>query len=147
MDGGRTLIHVELQKNIDPDMLTGRSAKVERALAWQIMKDTRQFVPALTMSLNQRTRVFGDSIIYPGPYARYLYYGVRMVNAVTGKGPMKIPEVGYRWPRGAHLRPTSEPLHFNTSVHKDATLHWMEVSKARNMKTWEKIAAKVYTDG
>ena len=141
------MIKVELRKNIDPNLLSGRATKLEKYMTWQIMKDTRQFVPALTMSLNNRTRVNGDSIIYPGPYARYLYYGVRMVNELTGKGPMYIPEVGYRWPRGAHLRPTTEPLHFNTSVHKDATSHWIDVSKARNMKTWEKIAARIYTNG
>ena len=141
------MLKVRLDQNIDPKMFAGRASKTENILAWQILKDTRPYVPALTMSLNQRSRVMGNVIVYPGPYARYLYYGHRMVNALTGKGPMYIPDVGYRWPRGAHLRPTAEPLHFNTSVHKDATAHWMEVSKSRNMRKWEKIAKKVYCDG
>lgn len=141
------MIRVDLIKNIDPNLLTGRATKLEKAMAWQIMKDTARFVPAMTLSLTNRTYVKGNYIIYPAPYARYLYYGVRMVNAKTGKGAMYIPEVGYRWPKGATLRPTSEPLHISTAVHKDATSHWMEASKARNMKNWEKVAKRIYTDG
>lgn len=141
------MIKIELQNNIDPNLLSGRATKTEKKMAWQIMKDTRPFVPAKTMSLNQRTYVRGSTIVYPGPYARYLYYGVRMVNAKTGKGPMKIPEVGYRWPKGAVLRPTNTPLHISTAVHKDATSHWMEASKARNMERWKEIAKRIYTDG
>lgn len=141
------MIRVDLQKNIDPNFLSGRATKLEAAMAWQIMKDTRRFVPADTMSLNNRTFVRGNMIIYPAPYARYLYYGKRMVNAATGKGPRYIPDVGWRWPKGATLGPTETPLHISTAVHKDATSHWMDVSKARNIKTWEKIAARIYTDG
>lgn len=141
------MIYVDLKKNIDPNLLSGRATKTEKAMAYQIMKDTRPFVPADTMSLNNRTFVRGNYIIYPAPYARYLYYGKRMVNALTGKGPRYIPEVGWRWPKGATLRPTDEPLNISTAVHKDATSYWMEASKKRNMKTWAKIAARIYTDG
>lgn len=141
------MISIELKKNFDPDLLSGRATKTEKMLAWQIHKDTRQFVPAKTSSLSNRSYVKGSYIIYPGPYARYLYYGARMVNAKTGKGPMNIPEVGYRWPKGAILRPTKTPLNISTAVHKDATSRWMEASKARNMEKWKKVAARIYTDG
>lgn len=141
------MISLTLEKNIDPSLLSGRASKLESALAWQILKDTNDFVPALTMSFANRSRVYGNRIIYPGPYARYLWYGKVMVNSVTGKGPRKIPEVGYRWPLGAILKPTSRNLKFNTSVHANATDHWMDVSAAQNMKKWEKMGAKIYTDG
>ena len=141
------MIRIEVVQNIDPNLLTGRATKLERELAWEIMKDTRRFVPALTLSLTNRTRVQGNAIVYPAPYARYLFNGVRMVNAATGKGPRYIPEVGYRWPRGAHLMPTSTPLNISTAVHPDATSNWIEASKAKNIKKWEQIAARIYTDG
>ena len=141
------MINVSLEQNIDPSLLKGRATKLESALAWQIMKDTTRFLPALTLSLTNRTRVQNSYIIYPGPYARYLYYGKRMVNARTGKGPMYIPEVGWRWPKGAILRPTNEDLHIQTSVHADATSHWMDVSRQRNMKRWERMGATIYTNG
>lgn len=141
------MIRIELEQNIDPSLLSGRATKLESALAWQILKDTNDFVPALTLSFANRSRVIGNRIIYPGPYARYLHEGKVMVNAATGKGPMKIPEVGYRWPRGAILRPTNRNLKFNTSVHAKATDHWMDASKAQNMNKWKRMGAKIYTDG
>ena len=140
------MIRVSMVENIDPSMLSGRASRLEQALAIQILKDTVPFIPAMTLSLTNRSRAVGDKIIFPGPYARYLWHGKAMVNAATGKGPMKIPEVGYRWPRGAILAPPSRPLKISTAVHKDATSHWMDVSKARNMKKWEKMGAKLYAD-
>ena len=141
------MIRITLDTNIDPKILDGNATRLERVLAWQIHKDTIPFLPALTLSLTQRSRVQGNHIIYPGPYARYLWYGKVMVNAATGKGPMYIPDVGYRWPRGAILKPTERDLKFNTSVHTDATSHWMDVSRKRNMKKWERMGATFYTNG
>lgn len=140
------MIEVNLKKNIDPNLLTGRATKLEKAMAWQIMKDTARFVPMQNGVLSNTAFTKGNYIIYPAIYARYIYYGLRMVNAATGRGPRWIPDVGWRWPKGATLKPTNEPLHISTAVHKDATSHWMDASKARNMKTWEKIAARIYTD-
>ena len=141
------MISVTLEENIDPHFLTGRASKMEKALAWQIMKDTTEFQPALTGSFTIRTYVVGNRIVYPGPYARYLWHGKAMVNAATGKGPMYIPEVGYRWPRGAILKPTNRDLNFNTSMHAKAQSHWMDASRKQNMAKWKRIGAKVYTNG
>lgn len=141
------MIHIDLRHNIDPNLLSGNATKLEKALVWQIMKDTRPFVPALTMSLNNRTYIQGNSIIYPAPYARYLYYGVKMVDAATGRPAFYIEGVGFRFHKGAKLRPTGIPLNISTAVHKDATPRWIEASKKRNMKKWEQVAARIYTNG
>lgn len=45
-----------------------------------------------------------------GPYARYQYYGKKMVNAATGNGPAPIPGGGYRYRKGTVLRVTDIPL-------------------------------------
>ena len=134
-------------KNIDPNLLSGRASKTEKAMAWQILKDTDRFVPAKTGLFAMRAYVIGNNRVYPGPYARYLHEGVVMVNAATGKGPANIPEVGYRFPKGAVLRPTTRPLSYSTDMHPDATDHWMDASKNRNMERWKKIAARIYTNG
>lgn len=130
--------------NIKPDIskITDACEAAEKIVAVQVMKDTRPYVPALTMSLNQRTRVVGHTIIYPGPYARYLYMGKRMVNAVTGKGPMKIPEVGYRYRKGTKLKATEQPLHYTTSVHAKAGANWAERSLKDNKQKWIDVAKK-----
>lgn len=128
-----------------PELMDGNSASM--VLAVQVEKDTRPFVPALTMSLNQRTRVMGNKVVYPGPYARYLYEGKVMVDSITGKGPANIPEVGYRFRKGATLRPTDRDLTFSTSPHPQAQAHWFEASKQKNLEKWKRVAAEILTDG
>lgn len=105
----------------------------EEAVASQVLKDTSPFVPALTGSLDQRSHVEGNLVIYPGPYARYLYYGKLMVD----------PDTGSSWASsGATKVLTDRDLVFNTSMHAQAQSHWFEASKAQNMNKWERVAAK-----
>lgn len=120
--------------------------RAEKILAVQVMKDTRPFVPALTMSLNNRTRLIGSHIIYPGPYAQYLYYGKAMVDSKTGRGPFYIKGVGYRFRRGATLRATNRDLKFTKSVHPKAQAHWIEASLAANGAKWKRVARKAVAE-
>ena len=62
------------------DKLTEGCTKAEHTVALQVRKDTSPYVPMLTGSLDKRTRVEGAEVIYPGPYARYLYFGKLMVD-------------------------------------------------------------------
>lgn len=111
---------------IDPAILKQPSSATETWLANEVLKDTRPFVPALTESLSNRSHVEGDLVIYPGPYARYLYYGKVMEGPVTG--PKHV---------------TDRDLVFNKSVHPQAQSFWFEASKAQNLKKWERGAKKV----
>ena len=111
---------------ITKTMLDPQARKANLWLANEVLKDTRPFVPALTMSLNQRSHVEGTQVLYPGPYARYLYYGKVMEGPATG-------------PKTA----TNKDLVFTTSVHANAQAFWFEASKAKNKKKWENGAKKV----
>lgn len=107
--------------------------RAEHVLAEQMEKDTQPFVPALTGSLTQRTRVVGNTVIYPGPYARFLYYGKVMVDPNTGstyatKGGTKVV--------------TDRNLVFNKTMHPQAQAHWGEASKAQNLDKWLRVAEK-----
>lgn len=66
------------------DKLAESCTRAESIVGQQVIKDTAPFVPALTGSLTIRTRLDGNKIIYPGPYARFLYYGKVMVDPQTG---------------------------------------------------------------
>lgn len=129
------------------EAIAGRTEKAEVAVAEQVEKDTEPFVPMLTGSLNTRTRVVGNTVIYPGPYARYLYFGKVMVDAATGKGPMRIVDkLGneyIRFRKGAVLKPTERPLQYTKDFHKDAGPRWFERSKAQNLNKWLRFAQKV----
>lgn len=127
-------------KPIPTGILVVPSKAAEKAVAVQVQKDTEEYVPALTGNFSRRTRVMGNKVIYPGPFARYLYYGKVMVDRDTGKGPMKIPEVGLRFRKGAVLVTTDRDLKFSTNMHKNAQSHWFEASKAQNLDRWIKTA-------
>lgn len=107
--------------------------KAAHAVAVQIEKDTEPFVPARTKSLANRTQVVDGSIIYPGPYSRFLYNGKLMID----------PETGSAWARkGATKVVTGTDLNISTAVHGQAQANWFEASKAQNMEKWERVAGK-----
>lgn len=129
--------------------LISAANRAEHAVAVEAAKDTEPYVPMLTGSFKNRTQVRDNLIIYPGPSARYLYYGKVMVNAKTGKGPghfvdKKGNEV-LRFPKGSKLKATDRDLVFTTTYHPDAQSHWFEVSKAENLERWKQVAARAVT--
>lgn len=107
--------------------------RAEHVLALQVERDTQPFVPALTNSMTLRTRVAGNAIIYPGPYARFLYYGKVMVDPNTGSTYA---------PKGGTKVVTDKNLVFNQSVHPQAQDHWFEASKAQNLEKWLRVGGK-----
>ena len=119
--------------------------KAEHILAVQILKDTAPFVPASQAeSLSNRSftagftssdygPASGNMIVYPGPYARFLYYGKVMVDPVTGSTNA---------PKGGTKVVTDRNLVFNTTVHSQAQSHWFEASKAQNLEKWLRVADK-----
>jgi hypothetical protein len=118
--------------------LNNSCTKVEHILAQQVAKDTSPFVPALTGSLDQRTQVVEDAVIYPGPYARFLYYGKVMVDPNTGSTFA---------PLGGSKVTTDRNLVFTKAVHAQAQSHWFEASKAQNIDKWLRVADKAVKNG
>lgn len=108
-------------------------SKAEHLVAQQVAKDTVPFVPALTGSLTQRTRVEDGKVIYPGPYARFLYYGKLMVDPITGSSYA---------PKGGTKVLTDKNLVFSQAMHPQAQAHWFEASKAQNLEKWVRVADK-----
>lgn len=115
------------------DKLADGCTKAEHIVALQVRKDTSPYVPMLTGSLDKRTRVDGARVIYPGPYARYLYYGKLMVDPETGSSYAK---------KGTTKVLTDKNLVFNRASHAKAQSHWFEASKAENLEKWVRVADK-----
>lgn len=108
----------------------------EHAVSIQIAKDTEPYVPARAKSLSNRTIVHEGTIIYPGPYARFLYYGKLLID----------PDTGSTWaPKGASkvIDPGGRELDIKKKVHSKAQSHWFEASKAQNLPKWRRVAGKV----
>lgn len=128
------------------EKLAQACTKADHILAEQVERDTQPFVPMLTGSLMLRTRthperrgeIIGNAIIYPGPYARFLYYGKVMVDPDTGSAYA---------PHGGTKVLTDKNLVFNTSGHAQAQAYWFEASKAENLKKWIRVADKAVKNG
>lgn len=106
----------------------------EHALAIQMAKDTEPYVPALNKSLANKTQVNGGTIIYPGPYAHYLYVGKLFID----------PNTGSSWAApGADKVITGKDLNISKAVHGKAQSHWFEASKAQNLEKWKRVAGRV----
>lgn len=119
--------------SVIPERLKAASEKAEHTVAIQVQKDTSPYVPFLTGSLDQRTRVDGSEVIYPGPYARYLYHRKVMVDPETGSAYA---------PKGGTKVVTDKNLVFNKAMHSQAQAYWFEASKAENMDKWLRVADK-----
>lgn len=115
------------------DKLAESCTRAESIVGQQVIKDTAPFVPALTGSLTIRTRLDSNKIIYPGPYARFLYYGKVMVDPQTGSTFA---------PKGGTKVLTDRDLVFSKAMHPQAQSHWFEASKAQNLDKWIRVAEK-----
>lgn len=123
----------DLKKVYQRMRFAGKGA--EHALAVQMAKDTDPYVPAMTKSLANRVIVQDDTIIYPGPYARFLYNGKLMID----------PDTGSSWaPKGATkvIDPGGKKLNISQAVHKKAQSHWFEASKAQNLPKWRNVVGR-----
>ena len=113
--------------------LSENCTRAESVVGQQIIKDTTPFVPALTGSLKNRAYLDSNKIIYPGPYARFLYYGKVMVDPQTGSTYA---------PKGGTKILTDRDLVFSKAMHPQAQAHWFEASKAQNLDKWIRVTEK-----
>lgn len=148
MAGSKKIVYsapdVLIKLNFAP--LEQRLTVAQQWLGDRVLEDCKSCMPLLTGSLQQRsvTEDFGKKVVFPGPYANYLYRGKVMVDSVTGKGPRKIPtgpgEYVLRFRKGAKLVPTERPLTFSRP---EAVPEWFEHAKKLYLHTWEEGVKKL----
>lgn len=114
-------------------LMAAASPEARHAVAIQIAKDTEPFVPARTKLLSNRVQVKDDTIIYPGPYARFLWHGKVMVDPATGSPYARF---------GAHKVVTGRTLNIRKTVHPAATMKWYEYSKQKNLEKWRRVMVR-----
>lgn len=133
---------ISVHTHIDTDRLSrGRVERANEVLAWQVVRDTEQYVPALTGALSGSVDVkTGDpaTITYRSPYARFLWEGKVMVDTKTGSAWAR---------RGATKRATSKSLVFTKAMHGQAQSHWFDASKAVNLARWKEVYKEAYAHG
>lgn len=105
-----------------------KAGDVQQFHTQNVLRRIKRYMPFRTGATYKITMLQTDikkpEIVTDVPYAGYLFEGKKMVNAKTGKGPALIPGVGYRYKKGAILKPTSSPLNYTKTKNPKAGPHW-----------------------
>ena len=113
-----------------------KGGRVQQVVDTSVLRYSEMYMPKDSGSLIKRTyqaTVIGSGkIIFPGPYAHYLYHGeVYGPNIPIFEDDSGIPTT-YRSPKKKY--PTGRPLTFSKDKNAQATDHWFEYAKANHMK-------------
>lgn len=108
--------------------------RVQQAIDKAVMDYSDPYVPMLTGLLSQsvyeETRLGSGEVVYPGPYARYLYYGeVYGPNIPVFEDDSGVPTRFFS-PKGEKKHPTGRALQYSTEMHPLAGSFWFERMKA-----------------
>lgn len=135
------MISVEMQWHGDLDLLREcgiePGGKVQMTIDKAVIDWNLQYVPWLTGTLGKSaysaTDVGSGKVVYPGPYARYLYYGKVMTpNIPVFEDDTGVPTRFFSPPgRKKHL--TDRDLTYKTDVNPLAGAFWFERMKADHL--------------
>lgn len=147
-------LHIELNFN-GIERFNSQYTAAQIWLDQAVLRDSTPYVPFLNGILyksGETGTTLGEGIVqWVAPYARYIYYGNVMVDAVTGKGPMHyIDKFGneiIRFRKGAKLRPTSEKLKISKANHPMAQSFWFEGAKSQNKSIWVRNVRRIAGGG
>lgn len=132
--------------------------KAQYMVDTQIMNDMVPYMPMVTGTFINTVRIRNASLAGSGKVCaatgvmgRYLYYGNKMVDSQTGKGPRRIVldggEVIFRYRLGAKLIPTAEPLNYNKAANALAGPFWFDRAKEQRYQEWVKTAKGALING
>lgn len=131
---------VNVKVNIDANRLTkeykAKQQKALRMLKSEIAKDTEPAVPmrdgTLRRAVTTSLRTNAPKLIWPTPYARFLYYGKVMVGRITRRAWSKKGETKVATNKNlTYSQPGTGP-------------NWFGRTKKQKLQKWIKIAKKVF---
>lgn len=127
----------DIKVDISLDRFSEQFEKAQQWLGDRVLEDCKAKMPFSTGGMQQRsysgktqhmrdaskTEDGGKLVVFPGPYARFQYGGLVMVDPVTGSPWSKRP--------GKVL--TDRKLTYSSPT---ATDHWFDAAKAENGEYW-----------
>ena len=138
----RVIIKAKFVLNDTAHLLTKfgmqKSGRVQAAIDNAALRYSEMYMPLDSGSLIARTYeatvVGSGKIVFPGPYAHYLYHGeVYGPNIPIFDDGSGIP-TRYFSPRGKKKFPTGIALNIKIDKNPNATSHWWDVAKANHLK-------------
>jgi Minor capsid. len=117
-----------------------RGGLVQKALTNAIMKFSVPYCPMETGTLSKSPYAASNhtQVIYPGPYARYQYYGEVYGPNIPVFDDNSGEPARFFSPPGQKKHPTGRKLQYNTEHNPLAGSHWVERMKADRMKDVER---------
>ena len=131
-------VHGNFKAEISFDRFSKQFQEAQWWLGETVLQDCRAYMPLDTGGMRQRSteeegehlvdaskvEADGRMVVFPGPYARYQYGGMVMVD----------PDTGSPWARpGVTKVLTSRPLTYSQPM---ATDHWFDAAKAAHGQYW-----------
>lgn len=107
---------------------------VQQAIDKSVIDWNLQYAPwetgTLAKSAYGATQIGSGKVVYPGPYARYLYYGeIYGPNIPVFEDDSGVPTRFFS-PPGQKKHPTGRPLQYSADTNPLAGSHWFERMKA-----------------
>lgn len=127
----------DIRVNISIDRFSEQFEKAQQWLGDRILEDCKPKMPHLTGSMQQRSSVEkgGKKVVFPGPYARFQYGGLIMID----------PETGSAWAKPGNKKVvTDRKLTYSSQT---ATDHWFDAAKAENGEYWVAGVKKIAGGG
>lgn len=123
---------------------------VQKAIDKAVIDYSMPYVPwktgTLAKSAYSSTDIGSGKVVYPGPYARYQYYGeVYGPNIPIFEDDTGDPS-GFFSPPGQKKHATGRPLQYKKDLNPLAGSYWFERMKAAHMQDILKEAQSVATD-
>lgn len=115
-----------------------KGGEVQEVIDMASLRYSAMYMPMNSGNLIKRSWLSTDlgsgRLIFPGPYAHYLYYGeVYGPNIPIFDDDSGIP-VTYRSPKNKKKYPTGRALQYSKDPNPHACSHWWEVAKANHIK-------------
>ena len=130
----------ELKKKLEADFGPGSAAQY----TWSriVFDGSVPYMPMVTGTFIKLSQAHSEplmekgELVYPGPYAHYLWEGMLYVDPEYGKGAFFSEDYGF-WSRpGVAKVPTDIRLKFNQEANPNAGRRWVERAAADNMPAW-----------
>ena len=148
-----SIVDGDIRINVDMSRFSDQFNKAQRELDSMVMTSMEPYMPFLTGTFINETKAQSAAMMGTGwvcagvpPMGRYLYEGKVMVDATTGKGPMKISKYGetiLRFRKGAKLKPTERNLTYSNARRS----HWFEAAEKADKKMWIRVTKKTAGGG
>lgn len=127
-----SIVHGDIKVNINLDRFSEQFKKAQDTLDSLVLQDCKSYMPLATGLLQDRSYIEGPGrVVFPGPYARFLYMGKVMVD----------PDTGSPWAKkDAKKVLTDRNL---TYGRPEATSHWFDTAKAQYGEYWIKTVKEI----